>query len=475
MRRLILPLALAVGFLFTGCAGLGGGDGGRPRHPFPQHSFNTLSVTPMMPSGMTRAQTDTVIVDLFREILRNDLIVDSAGPQTRNGFRMVFRHFQEEVAHGLLDVSHITTSESHGYGMLILAYMAGSEGSLGFTAADWKFGSTSLRDYFDAMLRTVLAFPSGSSVMFTGRLLGYGEADGENRGGYRVVNGMRTAPFTRDATAAHSSTNGDMDIIYALILADRQWGSSGRHDYLAVARRMLADLWRLCVHDDYRVMLLGDWAKSADNPRLRATVRTSDFKLGHLAAFRDADPAHDWQSVIDATLAAIRDIRTAQNALGNNNGLLPDFAVRRGAAWEVPAGNILGFHDDAFAFTAAFVPWRLGTAYILTGDRFLYEYVVRPLDDFARALTGETYLVRFGPVYMDGTPFEWVDPNWFAPSFAVTAAAVGADQRWVDAFWEYAPRHQWDFQGMGAYQGDTYGDYIRLIVLLTITGNYWAP
>ena len=483
---LLAALLAVVALLVVGCATVTGRDraqarGDEPRFPFPQHAFDRLAVAPMLPTFKTRAEMDGMIVDLFRQILRNDLIVDSGGPRTGDGFRMVFRHFQDEVAHGMLDVSHIATSESQGYGMVILAYMAGSEEMLGLSPGEWIFGSTSLRDYFDAMLRTVLEFPSSRSThLFAGRLLGYREPDGENRGGYRVDGaGVRTAPFARDAITG-SATNGDMDIIYALVLADRQWGSGGRYDYIGIARNMLADLWRFCVHDEHHVLLLGDWAKTAANPVHGSAIRTSDFMLGHLKAFRDVDPAHDWQLVIDASLNAIADIRNAQDKLGNRNGFLPDFAVRGSGGWEVPRGNILGSYDNAFAFVAAHVPWRLGTAYLLfgdvpIGDSGLYRRIIRPLDDFARTFTHGVYLVGLGPMHMDGTSFEWVDPNWFVPPLAVTAAAVGAGRPWVDAFWGHIPQHRWDFQGLGAYLGDTNGDYVRLLVLLTITGNHWIP
>ena len=475
----------AAGFLAVGCATdaarVAVGDG-EPRFPFPQRAFDRLAVVPMLPTVRTQEEMDGMILGLFREMLRNDLIVDSNGPQTRESFRMVFRHFQQgEIDFGILDVSHIATSESQGYGMVILAYMAGSEEKLGLAPYEWIFGVSNLRDYFDAMLRTVLEFQSTASGLFTLRLLGYQDAglDGVTRGGYRIAGGVKTAPFTRDADFGNATTSGNMDIIYALILADRQWGSSGRYDYIGIARAMLAELWAHCVHAQYRFMLLGDWVNALGSPIHRNTTRTSDFMISHLKAFRDADPAHDWQSVIDASYNVIMEIREAQNAIGNRNGFLPDFAVLGANGWDVPPGNIVETFDYAFAYNAVRVPWRLGTGYILFGNApigasTLYDYVIRPLDDFARAFT-EGDLVRLGPMYMDGTPFEWVNPNWFAPPFAVTAAAVGADQAWVNSFWDHAPRHAWDFHGLGVYQGGTYMDYIRLLVLLTITGNFWMP
>ena len=478
---LISAISLVVGGFLTGCATGEGAFAARvdmPRFPFPQHASDQFAVAPMMPTVKTQAEIDDMIVGLFREILRNDFIVDSSGPQTRDGFRMVLRHFQAgEVAFGVLDVSHIATSESHGYGMIMLAYMAGSEDRLGLSQGEWLFGSVSLRDYFDAMLRTVVAFPSNmGSSLFTLRLLGYQDIDldGVTQGGYRVAGGVKTAPFTRDLVHGNSTTGGNMDIIYSLILADRQWGSGGRYDYIGIARAMLADLWAHCVHEQYHFLLLGDWVNAFQVHR--NTARTSDFMIGHLKAFRDVDPAHDWQAVIDASTNAIREIRVAQNALGNRNGLLPDFIVRGAAGWSVPPGNIIESDDDAFAYNAVRVPWRLGTAYMLFGDPTLYDYVIGPLDDFARAFTGGDNLSRLGPLNMDGTQlFDWTYPNLFAPSFVVTAAAAGADRQWVDAFWGYSPANEWAFQGLGSYQGDTYGDYIRLIVLLTVSGNYWCP
>ncbi|MCL2193060.1 MAG: glycosyl hydrolase family 8 [Treponema sp.] len=480
----VLFAAVTCFLLIVGCATGEGRDAVaivEPRFPFPQRAFDQFAIAPMMPSNRTQEEIDNMILDLFRRILRNDLIVDSTAPQTREDFRMVFRHIQPwEVQQG--NVSHITTSESHGYGMIILAYMAGSERSLGLFPNEWIFGGN-LKDYFNAMLRTVLAFPSDRSTMMSWRLFGYRDAGQATAGliswnGYRMLGGLRTAPFTRTQHGwGNSATDGDMDIIYALILADRQWGSDGRYDYIGIARQMLAELWRHCVHPQYRTLLLGDWARVSSDLVLRNATRTSDFITSHLNVFREVDPAHDWQAVIDATHDVIREIRDAQNALGNRNGLLPDFVVREARSWAIPAGQVLESpHDGAYSFNAVRVPWRLGTAYMLfgntaIGDSTLYDYSIRPLDDFARAFHGNHGLGVIGPLAMNGTRLHaWTDSPLFGPPFALTAALVGYSQQWIDSFWGNALPG-----GLNEYRGDTYGDYIRLIVLLTLTGNYWCP
>ena len=484
MKRIFLfvpVLILAVGI----CAGCATGENtaeGRdaPRFPFPQHGASGYAVSPMLPTNKTQAQIDDMIAGLFRKILLNDLIVDANGPMTREDFRMVFRHAQDwEISEGMVDVSHVNVSESQGYGMMIIAYMAGSEDRLKLSSRNWIFGCNSLKEYYDAMLRTVMAYPSiTGSHLFCWELSGY-PRNGKNKTGYKVVSGVKTAPFTQDMESGDSATDGDMDIIYSLILADRQWGSDGKYDYIGCARLMLAGLWDYCVHDQYHTLLLGDWAKDSDNETLRHATRPSDFIISHLKAYREVDPDHDWQAVIDASYNVIREIRDAQNTLGNTNGLLPDFAIRGESGWVAPEETILEADDGSYYYNACRVPWRLGTDYLLYGNSVignssLYDYIIKPLDDFAREYS-KGALGMFGPFSLAGKIFDWTDPETFTPPLLVTAAANGADQKWVNAFWNYAPKDEWDFQGLTGYVSDTYSDYIKLLVMLTASGNYWLP
>ena len=442
--------------------------------PFPQHT--QYAIDPMLPSNKTREQMDAMIIDLFKKILRYDLIVDANAPMTKDEFRMVIRHSQDwEVSEGYVDVSHINVSESQGYGMMIMAYMAGCEEMLNLAKKDWIFGSTGIKDYYDAMLRTVLAYPSiVAPNLFAWELKGYPK-DGFNKTGFKVVDDVKTAPFIRPDDG-DSATDGDMDIIYSLILADRQWGSDGKYNYIEIALRMLADLWEYCVHDEYHTLLLGDWAKSAKGIHKNAS-RPSDFIISHLKVFKAVDASHNWQAVIDATYNVIKEIRDSQNRIGNTNGLMPDFVIRGDAGWEIPIDNILEDDDGSFAYNACRVPWRLGTDYLLfgntaIGDSSLFDYVIKPLDDFARSYT-KGNLNKFGPLYMDGKPFDWEDAGLFAPPFLVTASAVGADQDWVNSFWSNT--FCVDFKEINSYSADTYGDYIKILVMLTVSGNYWIP
>jgi hypothetical protein len=404
---------------------------------------------------------DEKISALFRQILQNDLIVDANAPADKNRFRLVFRHCQQwAIDDNSIEVSHITTSESHGYGMLMLVVMAGREEALDFAPGQWICGCGCLQDYFNAMLRTVQAFPSvvgKDNRLFAWELFGYPK-EGDNRTGYRQEDGYKTAPFIRDPESGDCATDGDMDIIYALLLADKQWGS-GAVDYKQIALLMLESLWDYCVHKEYHTLLLGDWARGRPGP-LGSAVRVSDIIPGHIKAYAEADKAHDWRKVSDAVYGVIGDLYEGKET---QNGLLPDFAVRTDGKWKAPEGKILEGDDGAYSYNACRVPWRLGSDYLLYGDTAignssLYEMAIRPLNAFAKAYTGGD-LDRLGPLTLNGVPLEGPDPAVFAAPFLVTAAAASEEYPdWLDTVWRWP--------GMERYNGDNYGDYLKLLSML---------
>ncbi len=461
------------------------------RLPFPQHdALQQYAVQPLKPQNQTAQETDTLILDMFKQFLLNDLIVDANSSQTKEDFRMVIRHsLGYELSQGDIEWCHINVSESQGYGMLMMVYMAGSETQLNLPANEWIFGSTSLKDYYDAMLRAVQAYPSVTgNRLFTWELNGYMD-DSAKPYGYAEENGVKKAPFTQPSDG-DSATDGDMDIIFSLLLADKQWGSDGRYNYRQIALDMLDDLWTYCVHDTYHTLLLGDWAKASDNPALQGATRPSDFILTHLKAFKDADPDHDWQAVIAATYDVISDIIASETAAGHTYGLLPDFAVRNvDGQWEAAPADLLEGSDNTFAYNACRVPWRLGTDYLLFGDYSnadfsLYSDVIEPLSGFADSKGIE----NLGPVELDGTGggesdlFNWTEPDLFAAPFLVTAAGA-QDQGQVDGFytgwttWKDVGDDNWQpfAVGIATYDGDTYGDYIQFLVMLIASGNWWQP
>lgn len=131
-----------------------------------------------------------------------------------------------------------TVSEAHGYGMVFAAVMAGHD--------------PQARALLDGLFAYAAGHPSGR----TPALMSWAQDEG-----------------CADVEGNDSATDGDLDIAYALLLADRQWGSAGSEgaslNYLAQARRVIAAILAAEIHPQSSI-LLGDWVDLADGAVARA-------------------------------------------------------------------------------------------------------------------------------------------------------------------------------------------------------------
>ncbi len=133
-----------------------------------------------------------------------------------------------------------TVSEAHGYGMLIAVFMAGYDNQA--------------KTIFDGMYQYYLAHQSANTPF----LMAWSQ------------NGS-----CANNQGPDSATDGDLDIAYALLLADKQWGSNGAIDYHAAAIKIIDAIRAGDVDSGAHWILLGDWAAPGDS-QYDAT-RTSDF------------------------------------------------------------------------------------------------------------------------------------------------------------------------------------------------------
>jgi hypothetical protein len=469
-----------------------------------------------------------MMINLLKDTLNNNLIFDSRSPLNANEFRVVFEHHTTYPTdeYDTVKEQHITVSESHGYGMMILALMAGCEDALTTAGHSWKFGATKIKQYYDGMLRTLLGFksptsshPSGSFQM-SWELFGFNTGINEtgfsvndstnvrqrgfrysansntsakiapfaNTPGGRATGGGGSTGYNNGGTT--SATDGDMDIMYSLILADKQWGSSGDFNYKQYALDMMRAFNGThsgsLVNSTYKFMKIGDWANNTVTSGYGRGSRPSDFILTHLKAYKEFDTSRDWQSVIDATYDIIRVIREGQAAAGRpDNGLLPDFVVRTGTTaigtagvyyWEpAPAGFLEG-NDNTYNWNSCRVPWRLGTDVLLYGDtpignKSLVEYVLKPMNTLARAAVGTNPSANLSGLgsqkQLTASSFSGNTNSGFASPFLVTAAAISNDQTWINALWNYS--------NLANHENNYYADYYKLVCMIAASGNYWRP
>jgi endo-1,4-beta-D-glucanase Y len=321
-----------------------------------------------------------------------------------------------------------TVSEAHGYGMIIVAYMAGHD--------------PEAQAIFDGLYRYFRDHPSEGSP----ELMAWSQdAQCDNNQG------------------AASATDGDLDIAYALLLADKQWGSGGAIDYLAEAKRVADAIVAAETSSSRRWVLLGDWP-SPGSQTYNAT-RSSDFMPSHFASFAAATGDGAWDQLTDATFQTFAEV-TAAHAPGT--GLLPDFILDPGDGPYPPGGTFLEHASDgAYAYNACRVPWRVALHYLLSGDPRARD-VAQKITSWLRAETGGDpgniaagYALSGAPLPGSGyTAMAFVAP------FAVGAMVDASHQDWLNSLWDFVE---------GAGSGGYYNDTLRVLAMITMSGNWWAP
>ncbi|BEL05292.1 glycosyl hydrolase family 8 [Actinoplanes sichuanensis] len=326
------------------------------------------------------------------------------------------------------DAAYPAIAEAQGYGLVIAASMASLDADA--------------RRLFDGILGFVLAHPSSN------------DAD-------LMAAELDARCVERDG--GDSATDGDLDIAYALLLADRTWGSTGTHDYRGLALRRIAAVKRSNVNRDSSLLLLGDW--STPGSPLYGTSRTSDWNPVYFRAFRavTGDPA--WTEIAAAHRAAVDRL---QRSFSPRTGLMPDFVRGTGVGLTPVAGRVLETaHDGDFGFNACRTPWRLGLDALLSGDA-VSTAAARRMTGWFRSVTGGDP-GRIGSGYtLAGTAYRAESDNAFWAPLAVAAMADPDAQQWLDALWQRLATAEVD-------PGDYFGDTLQLQVMIVVSGNYPLP
>ena len=326
------------------------------------------------------------------------------------------------------DAKYPYVAEAQAYGLVIAASMAGTD--------------PSARELFDGILAYVLAHPSGNNENL---MAAEQDIDCADTGG------------------SNSATDGDMDIAYSLLLADKQWGSAGTYDYRTLALRRIAALKQDAVNPRTKLMLLGDWSERGV-PRLYNVSRTSDWNIHHFRVFAAATGDPEWDAIGVAHQNAIA---TLQETYSARTGLLPDFVEATSDGVAPVDGKVLeSEYDGAYYFNACRVPWRLGLDAITSGDRASL-HATRKISTWARTETRGDPDV-FGTGYtLDGSRLSAADSSAFFTPLAVAAMTDPAASDWLDSLWT-------KMADTPAQRRDYYGATIQLQVMLIVSGRYTA-
>jgi hypothetical protein len=389
-----------------GCVGTSGGAA----QPFGTHGAAYASGA-ILPDHLSQAELDDAVRD-FYDYWKGHYLATGCGDGR------YYVAFDGD--------NSLTVSEAHGYGMLILAYMAGHD--------------PDAREEFDGMVAYYLDHPSAN----TPALMAWSQ-------GASCANNM----------GADRASDGDLDIAFALLLADKQWSSGGAIDYRAAAERIIDGIREGDVDAGGHYIRLGDWTSEGD---FYDATRSSDFMPEHLASFAAATGDPVWTQVADTSYQIMDDLQTGY---ASTTGLLPDF-IRSPLSNPSPVdGTFLENPTDGdYAYNACRDPWRIATDFLVNGDA-RSRTIAQRMNTWIKTETGgNPDAIRSGYSLEGAVLNNWVDTAFIAP-FGVAAMVDASNQDWLNAVWDRVA-------GTGSESG-YYGDTITLLSLIAMSGNWWSP
>lgn len=324
-----------------------------------------------------------------------------------------------------------TISEAHGYGMMIMCFMAGYE--------------KSAKGYFDGLFHYYKSHPS----YINNHLMDWQQRCCDD------------SPSSDDDAAS----DGDIDIAFSLLLAHTQWGSEGDINYLAEAITMINAIMQDEINPVTWTVKLGDWCGS-DDPDYYYGTRTSDFITSHFRVFHKATGNADWTKVIDECYSLIN---TIQNTFSPATGLMPDFIIHTNTS-PAPAGQyyLEDTCDGDYYYNACRFPWRIGADYLISDDERA-KSALNKINTWLKTATSQNVLLVSNGYKLNGTPiYDWNDATFIGP-FTVGAMADNTGQDWLNILYEELVTNN-DLE-----DGDYYSNTIKLLSMITISGNYWNP
>ncbi|MFF9853022.1 glycosyl hydrolase family 8 [Streptomyces litmocidini] len=388
-----------------------GGGGGGPAVPFGSH-LKPYAAGILKPSG-TQSALDQKVVDYYNR-WKAAFVRQNCG----NGWYQIISP----------DADHPYVAEAQGYGMVVTATMAGAD--------------PDAKKIFDGLVKWKIDHPSSVNPDLLAA---------EQDTACKSVNG------------GDGATDGDMDVAYGLLLADKQWGSSGTYNYKDLALKHIAAIKKDEVNPTTKLLKLGDWSSSGD--QYYYVSRTSDWMVDHFRAFRAASGDATWDAVRSAHQTQISRL---QSTYASGTGLLPDFVVDTNTTPKPAPGQVLEDpNDGSYWWNACRTPWRIADDAVTSGDATSLA-AARKVNGWIKTKTGgDPNKIGIG-YKLNGTQISSGSEAAFFAPFAVAAMTDPGSQAWLDALWNK----------MVATPVDTssyFSASIQLQVMITASGNHWVP
>lgn len=379
--------------------------------PFPQHTIYTKGA--ILPSHLSRQSLDNSVRTFYWQ-WKSRYVKQAA--EKNQSYIWFERPGNKQCV-----------SEGQGYGMIIVALMAGADASA--------------KTVYDALFRYYQSHPA--------------------RKGHYL---MAWAQDKKGNNTDHSSaTDGDMDIAYSLLLAHKQWGSNGSINYLKAAKLLIADIMKYEINREQFTILLGNDVEADSDDYF--DTRTSDFMPSHFKAFKAVTGDARWDKVTDNTY---RLFARMQQKYSPDAGLIPDF-IRQVNKNPRPVGPMYleSKYDGCYNYNACRVPWRIAADYLLYSDERA-KVITAKINRWIRSTSNDNpdNISAGYTLAGDDLPTRHFEALSFIAPFTVSAMTDSKNQQWLNHTWDYLLHFK-----LKDY--DYYDNSIKMLNMIILSGNYW--
>jgi hypothetical protein len=334
-----------------------------------------------------------------------------------------------------------TNSTALGNGMVITAMMAGHD--------------PEAQTVFDGMFAVARKFPSILSHYVPPKHGIPPRANNQYLLAYAIANNCAKA------FDDHSEVNGDLIFAYALAVADKQWGSTGKVNYLDELKKTAAAIKQYDM-STLKTPLIGDWATLPGEGMWTTVAKPQNFMLGMFRSYGKASGDMYWTEVIEALQALIVDVQTKYSPM---TGLFPRYLI---GSKNLPNATVLNGRDinsrDHFGDVGNLPLW-LAADYIGSGD-MRSKAALTKIATWVKTKTGGDPSKIVDGYRLSGDDIGTKGTTAFVAPFAAVAAFDAGNQAYLDASWKLMA---------AAPTTSEVADTANVLGMLLVTGNWWQP
>lgn len=219
-----------------------------------------------------------------------------------------------------------------------------------------------------------------------------------------------------------SATDGDLDIAYALILADERWHSRGSVNYGRLARQLIKAIYQNDFNPTTQLPRVGNWATAPGSQNL---VRPSDLMTATFRKFASYTKDGRWTQVAQNSQQVLKKLSERQTT-----GLMADFVTVSGKRLRlgtVMPKQVSSSNDARYGFNACRLPWRTAYDYQLSQShvsRVITQKMLRFFAQKTKITAGYT---------LSGRPLNGYTNEAFTAPVAYAAQVMG-NQRLIHRY-----------------------------------------